>query len=529
MISAYTQKRKMKVVPPTSLILALVTLFLLAACDATGNQQPTPTDQPPAPTDQPPAPTDQPPAPGPQPPAPNPWWNDTVFYEVFVRSFYDSDGDGVGDINGLIERLDYINDGDPATTDDLGVTGLWLMPIMESPSYHGYDVVDYFQVDREYGRNEDFERLIEEAHARGMRVIVDLVLNHTGRDHPWFQESLDPDSERRDWYVWADENPGYPGPWGQRVWHGTAAAGEQDYYYGVFWEGMPDLNLANPEVTEAVQEAARFWLEDMGADGFRLDAVKHLIEDGRIQENTPATHEWLREFYTFYKDVEPEAFAVGEAWTSTRQVLDYTGDEVDIAFQFDLAADIVNSSEVGIGNLFGDEFIYYGEEIGMMGVKPDEDIRLPMQWSSGNAAGFSEGTPWRPPYEDYQERNVAAQEGDPDSLLNHYRTLIQLRNSHESLRMGDWLLVDTRPGHLLAFIRHIADEMILVLVNPGKNAISDYTLNLPEGPLTDPMEASLLFGEGSVVAPAVNAAGGFTEYAPLPSLPPQSTFIIQLR
>ncbi|UCC52607.1 MAG: hypothetical protein JSV68_01305, partial [Anaerolineaceae bacterium] len=114
-----------------------------------------------------------------------PWWNETVFYEVFVRSFNDSDGDGVGDIDGLIEKLDYLNDGNPNTTDDLGVTGLWLMPIMESPSYHGYDVVDYFKVDEEYGTGEDFRRLIEEAQSRGIRVIVDLVTNHTSSEHPW--------------------------------------------------------------------------------------------------------------------------------------------------------------------------------------------------------------------------------------------------------------------------------------------------------------------------------------------------------
>ena len=134
-----------------------------------------------------------------------PWWNDTTFYEIFVRSFYDSNGDGIGDLNGLIQKLDYLNDGDPATTNDLGVTGIWLMPIMASPSYHGYDVTDYYQVNPEYGTNDDFKRLIQEAHRRGIRVIVDLVLNHTSSQHPWFIDSLRPDSPKRDWYVWSDE------------------------------------------------------------------------------------------------------------------------------------------------------------------------------------------------------------------------------------------------------------------------------------------------------------------------------------
>ncbi len=504
-----------------------------------------------------------------------PWWNDAVFYEVFVRSFQDSDGDGVGDLNGLIERLDYLNDGDPTTSDDLGVTGLWLMPIMASPSYHGYDVVDYFQVDEEYGAKEDFQRLIEEVHAREMKVVVDLVLNHTGRDHPWFQEALDPDSEKRDWYVWEEENPGYRGPLGQQVWFET----DDGYYYSAFWEGMPDLNLENPEVTDAMHEAARFWLEDMGADGFRLDAIKHLVEDGRIQENTAATHDWLGEFYSFYKGVNQEAFTVGEAWTGTQQVLDYTGDEVDIAFQFDLAQDIVNSSREGIGSLVkkqqaevvdsfppgqyatfitnhdqdrvmsqlrGDEeaakiaasmlltspgvpFIYYGEEIGLVGAKPDEDIRRPMQWSAdGPGAGFTDGTPWRPPHEDYLQRNVAAQEASPDSLLNHYRTLIHLRNKHDALRLGDWTLVDANPGRLYAFLRHTDDQHLLVLMNPSRKIVSDYSLELATGPLTLLGEISLLLGEGNLIAPVLNGRGGFENYAPLESLAPQSTYIIQL-
>lgn len=134
------------------------------------------------------------------------WWNDAVFYEVFVRSFQDSDGDGIGDINGLIERLDYLQ--------ELGVTALWLMPIMESPSYHGYDVVDYYTVEQDYGTNEDFQRLIEEAHKRGIRVTVDLVVNHTSTENPWFIAANSGDPAYRDWYVWADPAPDYLGPGG---------------------------------------------------------------------------------------------------------------------------------------------------------------------------------------------------------------------------------------------------------------------------------------------------------------------------
>ncbi len=504
-----------------------------------------------------------------------PWWNDTVFYEVFVRSFKDSDGDGTGDIDGLIEKLDYLNDGDPNTDDDLGITGLWLMPIMESPSYHGYDVVDYFQVDEEYGTSEDFQRLIDEAHARGIRVIVDLVLNHTSSDHPWFQEAREPDSELRDWYIWSDEDPGYRGPWGEQVWHYSGG----DYYYGVFWEGMPDLNFENAEVTGAMLEAAKFWLEDMGADGFRLDAVKHIVEDGEQQENTTATHEWLDGFFTFYKDVNPDAFTVGEAWTSTNQVLEYTGDEVDIAFQFDLSQAILDTSKDGTGNpylremvkvvdsypagqyatfitnhdqnrvmteLEGDEgaakvaaslllnspgvpFIYYGEEIGMTGMKPDENIRRPMQWSGNNLrVGFTSGSPWRRPAKDFEERNVALQAADPESLLSHYRSLIQLRNDHEALRIGDWLAIDAGHDGLVAFLRYTENETLLIVVNTSHDTITNYGLVLPAGPLSGEVESSLLFGDGHLNAPVVNSSGGFSSYRPLEELTPQSTTIIEL-
>ncbi|MCU0503552.1 MAG: alpha-amylase family glycosyl hydrolase, partial [Anaerolineae bacterium] len=188
------------------------------------------------------APMQTPAAPPPAPPvgldgqlvqgtAGQPWWNDSVFYELFVRSFSDSNGDGAGDLNGLIQKLDYLNDGDPATTTDLGVTGLWLMPIAESPSYHGYDVSDYTQVDREYGTNADFKRLIAEAHRRGIRVIVDLVLNHTSSEHPWFVAAQDPASPKRDWYIWSKEQPPGPG------WHKA----ESGWYYGYFGKEMPDL------------------------------------------------------------------------------------------------------------------------------------------------------------------------------------------------------------------------------------------------------------------------------------------------
>ncbi len=509
----------------------------------------------------------------------SPWWNDAVFYEIFVRSFYDSDGDGVGDLNGLIEKLDYLNDGDPTTTDDLGVTGIWLMPIMESPSYHGYDVVDYYRVDQEYGTNEDFRRLIAEAHRRGIRVIIDLVLNHTSSKHPWFQSALnDPNSPYRDFYIWSDENPGYKGPWGQRVWHRTPTG----YYYGIFWEGMPDLNYNNPAVTAEMEKVIRFWLEDMGVDGFRLDAVKHLIEEGRVQENTPATHEWLRGFYTFYKSINPAALTVGEVWSPTVEVAKYIGDQLDLAFEFDTAQAMLRSARFGDRNYIlrahrlvteryppnqfatfltnhdqprvmtelrgnvnkakvaasllltgpGVPFLYYGEEIGQVGGKPDENIRTPMQWSDAENAGFTTAVmAWRAPQPNYRDVNVAAQTGDPDSLLSHYRRLIHLRNQHIALREGAWQEVAIPDRRVYAFLRYTRDETLLVLINLSGDAITDYALDLAEGPLQEqavkapPIE---LLSGAWVGIPAVNDQGGFEAYQPLAELAPYGTYVIEL-
>ena len=553
-------------------LLSLLFILILPACQEAVTPTPTPSPQP-LPTTIP-VPTD-PPSKLPAGTAGYPWWNDTVFYEVFVRSFYDSDGDGIGDLSGLIEKLDYLNDGNPATTDDLGITGLWLMPITQSPSYHGYDVVDYYNVDDEYGTNEDFLRLMDEAHQRGIRVIVDLVLNHTGRDHEWFQASRNPDSPYRDWYVWQSEDPGWRGPAGQKVWIKQPSG----FYYAVFWDGMPDLNYHNPDVTAQMYDVSRFWLEEMGVDGFRLDAIKHMIEDERIQENSNSTHAWLEAYFTFYKSVNPDAFAVGEAWTSTGQVLDYTGDEVDVAFQFDLAEDILNSANAGIGSIVmktmseiveafpphqyatfltnhdqnrvmnqlqGDEgaakvaasflltapgtpFIYYGEEIGMSGSKPDEDIRRPLQWdNSGYRAGFTSGMPWRPPAPDHDQQNIAYQLENADSLLSHYRGLIQLRNGHEALRVGDWIPVETKPARVAAFIRQTEAETLLVIINFGKREAKGTSLSLPASSLPASPTLTTLFGDGELAPLAVNENGGFTDYVPVEEMPAQSTLIIQI-
>ena len=439
------------------------------------------------------------------------WWQDAVFYEVFVRSFQDSNGDGIGDLNGLIDRLDYLNDGDPATSTDLAVTALWLMPIMESPSYHGYDVVDYYKVDADCGTNADFQRLVDEAHERGMQVIIDLVLNHTSIMNPWFIASLSRSSPYREGYVWSDVNPGYAGPWGEQVWHSRGGA----FYYAVFWSGMPDLNCRNPAVTTRMFDVARTWLLDRGADGFRLDAARHLIEDGASQEDTPATHFWLAGFNAAVKGWAPDSYLVGEVWAEPEVIVTYLNHEVDQCFEFSLAEAIVSgvrdgapsrvsgalarvlrlypegrfatflsnhdqervmSQVLGSGakaklaaavllTLPGTPFIYYGEEIGMTGTKPDERIRTPMQWAPSPADGFTTVIPWEPVQTDAASRTVGSQTTDASSLLSTYRQFIRLRLGHAALRTGSTTLIDAGTAPLLGYVRTAGTETLLVVHN----------------------------------------------------------------
>ncbi|HOC23255.1 MAG TPA: alpha-amylase family glycosyl hydrolase, partial [Anaerolineaceae bacterium] len=350
------------------------------------------------------------------------WWDEAVFYEIFVRSFKDSDGDGIGDFQGIIQQLDYLNDGDPNTTDDLGINAIWLMPIYPSPSYHGYDVTDYQDVNPDYGTLEDFQQLLEECHARGIRVIIDFVINHTSDKHPWFQAALDPTSPYHEYYVWSETKPQGLGPLGQESWF---KAPNGKYYYAVFWSGMPDLNYNNPKVTEEIYAATQFWLEE-GVDGFRVDAARYLFEEGEVLQDTPATIQWFQDWRAFYKQINPQAFTVGEVWTDTQNIARYgTPDGLDSLFIFDLADAFLNGLLTGNAAIplksykdaiayFPDysfstflsnhdqtrvmtalneqeikakagafmyltgpgiPFIYYGEEIGMTGNKPDEMLR----------------------------------------------------------------------------------------------------------------------------------------------------------
>ncbi len=338
----------------------------------------------------------------------------------------------------------------------------------------------------------DFKRLVAAAHERGVKVILDLVLNHTSSEHPWFKEAAkNPQSPYRDWFLWSKDNPAYSTPWGSPAWHRTPGA--KDYFYGIFWEGMPDLNYRNPAVTKEAEDISAFWLKDMGADGFRLDAIKHLIEDGKIQEDTPETHAWLRGYRTFLQSVKPDAFTVGEIFGGSYQLPAYFPDQLDTYFEFGIADGLIKATNDGkaviltaavktsmanlpyqrfapfltnhdqerVRDLFLDNegkakiaatalltlpglpFVYYGEEIGMLGTKPDEKIRTPLAWDgTDKTGGFTTGKPWEPLQAKYPERNIAAESADPNSQLNLYRKLIHLHTGHPALATGDWTALE---------------------------------------------------------------------------------------
>ena len=526
------------------LINILLLLILLAAC-AQAQLTPVPTQA------TKPSVTQTP---------PETWWKDAVFYEIFVRSFYDSDGNGIGDFNGITQKLDYLR--------DLGITAIWLMPIHPSPSYHGYDVLDYYEVNPEYGTLKDFKQLLKEAHNRDIRIIIDLVLNHTSSEHPQFIEAnIDSQSDYRDWYIWSETSEG-------KYWH----KGKNGYYFGYFQGGMPDLNFRNSEVTIEMENVVQFWLNEVGVDGFRVDAAKHLIEENGRVENTEGTHEWYKDFYEYYKSVKPAVYTVGEVFGAGAFLAKTYENQFDHIFNFEFASGFVSSARTGTSTpvnsaikfaLNGDPnynfatfltnhdqdrlmsvldgdvekakvaafllltspgtpFIYYGEEIGMQGQKPDEDIRLPMQWSAETNAGFSTGMPWRAPAADYQQVNVDMQEADPDSLLNHYRELIKLRRKNAALRGGEIALLETDNSAVYAVLRRAADQKLLVLVNLKGTPVSDYQLSLDESLLSDgTITPQSLFGTMETI-PVTILGGKFSDYKPVNKLPPYASYIFEI-
>lgn len=507
------------------------------------------------------------------------WWSNGVCYEVFIRSYYDSDGDGIGDLRGLIEKLPYINDGDPATDRDLGATCIWLMPVAQSPSYHGYDVSNYYEINRDYGTTEDFRRLVAEAHRRGIRIVVDLVLNHMSSEHPFFKSALlDRNSPWRDWFLWSPTQRRSIG-WGGPTWH--KAPTRDEYYYGLFWHGMPDLNLANPAVTAEVQRIARYWLEDLDVDGFRLDAVNHFFEDGDNPRNGVATHPWLRDFNAYVHRIRPGAFTVGELWDSIPTLRSFYPDQLDSYFTFDIANALVDAVRTSSARrlsavveqaqrelprgrwsthlrnhdqtrtmtefrgdvararlaatllltLPGIPFLYYGEEIGMTGDKPDPRLRTPMQWGRQPSAGFSRGQPWEPLQPDSLTANVAVQESDPASLLNHYRRLIHLRAGRPALgSAADFFPLDAGSDSIVAYLRRDGAAAVVVVANLSARPRAGIAL-VSAGAVLPPGRYAVtpLMGRGAASALRIPADGAVRGWAPCATLAPFEGCIYEVR
>lgn len=441
-----------------------------------------------------------------------------IWYEIFVRSFADSDGDGIGDFNGIRQKLDYLA--------DLGIDGIWLMPVNASPSYHGYDITDYTALNSDYGTEEDFANLIKEAHAKGIKIIMDFPINHTSSEHPWFMSaSADINSEYRNYYRWVHENDSTDyskndkSNWGSSVWHKVG----DSYYYGMFGIEMPDLNYNNPKVREEIESAAGKWLE-MGIDGFRLDAAMHIYGANEFKQEknpTESTIQWWNEFAVYCEHINPNVYLVGEAWNNDEVLEEYVqpfDTKFNFAFEEKLMAAVVNGTAMTDSNenlsgvlqdildkyagvdekyldgvfgtnhdqnrimsqveteskarlianiymtLSGNPYIYYGEELGMYGSKPDDMIRTPFKWSN-NGQDLTFNAKWIEDDQNTKIKAVDEQITDENSMFNFYKKLIALRKANSALSEGKYTAADLKNNALMAYIRESSGQKLLVIHN----------------------------------------------------------------
>ena len=490
------------------------------------------------------------------------WWEKAVFYELYPKSFQDTNGDGVGDIRGIINRLDYLQ--------ELGIDAIWLCPVCASPQVdNGYDISDYCAIDPMFGTMEDMEELIAEGKKRGIGIIMDLVLNHCSEQHIWFKEALKgKDNPYHDYFIWRDGEPDSPpntmrATFGGSAW--TYVPELKQWYFHQFAVEQPDLNWENPAMRKELYESIRFWVKK-GVVGFRLDVIDQIGKDAdlEITNNGPRLHEYLRE-------LSAEAFkedwlvSVGEAWgADTERAKLYSapdGSELSMVFQFqhicldqepgkdkwdviplqlsklkecldnwqqelhgkgwnslffnnhDLPRIVsrwgndgeyrVESAKMLATMLHGMEgtpYIYQGEELGMtnillpleehvdletlnmyeeriaLGYDPEEvmasiharsrdNARTPIQWTAGENAGFTTGTPWMPVNPNYTKINAEAALSDPNSIFHYYKKLIQLRKTYDVFRSGAFTLLCPEDEKIFAYTRDTEEEHILVVCN----------------------------------------------------------------
>ena len=476
------------------------------------------------------------------------WADHANFIEVYVRGYQDSDGDGTGDLQGLISRLDYLQ--------SIGVTGIWLMPVTESADNdHGYAVEDYRAIESQYGTMADFELLLAEAHARGIAVIIDYVVNHAASTNPLFLDaSTTSVNDKRDWFVWEAIEPQGWNTFSGDPWRNNG----NGWYYGIFSALMPDFNLRNPAVVEFHKDNLRFWL-NKGVDGFRFDAVSVMFENGPAQwEDAPENHALLDElrvliegyskrFVVCEAPASPAAYAVDTscgrafAFQSPQAILDSArGSAVNAGFvsQLELANTdrmplILSNHDSFAGDrvwnqLNGNEeqyrlaaasyllasrspFTYYGEEIGMAngaGLSGDHALRTPMSWTSDPTnAGFTGATPFRALSANSTTHNVATEQPDPGSLLSIYDELWTLRQDYPVIGGGNLDVQSAGGDPVLLLTRSSATACAIVAINYGGQArVVTAATAFPGAAFSGVL--------GAVDAPVANGAGDVSIAAP---------------
>lgn len=446
--------------------------------------------------------------------------NARVYYQIFVGSFSDSNGDGIGDLRGIINRFDYLNDGDPNSGVSLGVEGIWLSPIFTSPSYHKYDTTNYYQIDPKFGTMEDLQELIELCHSRNVQIILDLVINHTSKANIWFQNFVEAHqngntaNEYYDFYSWSDTKKN-----GATY---NSISGTSQYYECNFSSDMPELNYDNPAVRQAMVDVAKFYL-DIGVDGFRFDAAKYIYYG---YENLNI------DFWNWYmeqlRSIKPDIYTVAEVWSGDAATFPYFSSTN--CFNFSMSQTngrVAEAAAGGNANTYthyiqsylenihaqnsnamlitfianhdmdraagyltvasgrahvaanlsiltpGSPFIYYGEEIGLMGSRgganTDANRRLAMLWGDGDTVSNPVGSNYSA-----KQSNGTVMEQLPNgnSLYNHYKKLIMIRKANPEIAYGTYKAIDNTGSKLGGFLSTYNGKTVMVLHNTTTKAIT---------------------------------------------------------
>ena len=517
------------------------------------------------------------------------WWKEGIVYQIYPRSYKDTSGNGVGDLRGIIQKLDYIK--------SLGITMVWLNPIYESPNDdNGYDISDYRAIMKEFGTMEDFDELLQGLHERGMKFIMDVVVNHSSDEHEWFQQSRSSrDNPFRDYYHWWPAEKGKPNHrWSFFDENSDAWKYDQQtdsYYLHYFSQKQPDLNWENPKVRQEVYDIMKFWAEK-GVDGFRLDAFQYVSKDITFPPfpegydvDVPSVIEYHGmgpHIHSYLKEMNEQVlskydvFAVSEGVGSTLQdahdLVDKDRNELQMAYHFE-ATDMVTTLEkctlaqfkesftkwdksfaengwiaiylsnhdqsrfinrygsdkpafkdysakllnTFILSMRGTPFMYYGDELGMTNIgftkieqykdiaaingykkaaSDGEDLdhylkklnllsrdngRTPMQWDTSNNAGFSSEIPWLPVHENHTTVNVANQQNDQNSVLNHFKKMVTFRKDNLLLVYGNYKIIQEEHQTIYAYSRTLDDEQMTILLNFSESESSIRLPNFDQG------------------------------------------------